>query len=219
MSITKSHQSAPDQVVLHTLRCIGTASADRVASACGLPPDEVAQRLGALSDRGLVTLFPGPFGGWELTDLGRTTVQESVAAELAIADARDDVHGLYESFLTLNSVLLEVCSDWQMWKVGSTRVLNDHSDRNHDAGVLSRLIRIDEAAQQICGDLAGCLQRFSVYSSRLSFALERAVAGDDAYVADNLDSYHTVWFQLHEDLLVTLGISRDDERQGKPGSG
>ncbi|CAN5866644.1 hypothetical protein BH23ACT4_BH23ACT4_11090 [soil metagenome] len=31
-------------------------------------------------------------------------------------------------------------------------------------------------------------------------------------MSENFDSYHTVWFQLHEDLLRTLGISRDDER-------
>jgi hypothetical protein len=26
-----------------------------------------------------------------------------------------------------------------------------------------------------------------------------------------IDSYHTVWFQLHEDLLNTLGIERSKE--------
>ncbi len=27
-----------------------------------------------------------------------------------------------------------------------------------------------------------------------------------------MESYHTVWFELHEDLLVTLDIDRADER-------
>jgi hypothetical protein len=26
-----------------------------------------------------------------------------------------------------------------------------------------------------------------------------------------IDSYHTVWFELHEDLLCTLGIERASE--------
>ena len=26
-----------------------------------------------------------------------------------------------------------------------------------------------------------------------------------------IDSYHTVWFELHEDLLATLGIERSSE--------
>jgi hypothetical protein len=25
-------------------------------------------------------------------------------------------------------------------------------------------------------------------------------------------SFHTVWFELHEDLLATLGLERSDER-------
>lgn len=29
------------------------------------------------------------------------------------------------------------------------------------------------------------------------------MAGSLAYLADRLESYHTVWFQLHEDLLTT----------------
>jgi hypothetical protein len=28
-----------------------------------------------------------------------------------------------------------------------------------------------------------------------------------------IDSYHSVWFELHEDLLATLGIERGSEPQ------
>ena len=76
-------------------------------------------------------------------------------------------------------------------------------------------MRIDDSAQRICGELANRLSRFGVYGFRLSSALERVLAGDSAFVTDSLESYHTVWFQLHEDLLVTLGISRDEERRDR----
>lgn len=33
-------------------------------------------------------------------------------------------------------------------------------------------------------------------------------AGDPAAVTESTESYHAVWFQLHEDLLVTLGRPR-----------
>ena len=45
-------------------------------------------------------------------------------------------------------------------------------------------------------------------------ALERSLGGENEFVSDSLESYHSAWFQLHEDLLVTLGITREDERQG-----
>ena len=30
-----------------------------------------------------------------------------------------------------------------------------------------------------------------------------------------IDSYHTVWFELHEDLLATLGLERAAETGGE----
>lgn len=87
-------------------------------------------------------------------------------------------------------------------------VLNDHTDRAYDEGVLARLAAVDAEVQPICRNLAARLSRFGQYGPRLAFALDRAQQGDVGFVADGLDSYHSVWFQLHEDLLVTLGINR-----------
>ena len=106
-----------------------------------------------------------------------------------------------------------------MRKLGDVHAVNDHTDPDYDAKVLSRLIRIDTSAQRICSDLASRLMRFGVYGDRLTSALERALGGNTAYVTDSLDSYHTVWFQLHEDLLATLGISREEERGATSASG
>jgi hypothetical protein len=134
-------------------------------------------------------------------------------AELDLTHARDHLRKCYQSFKELNPKLLQVCSDWQMRRLGQSHLVNDHRDADYDAKVLSRLMGIDDTAQRICDELANRLARFGVYRLRLSSALERALTGDNAYVADSLESYHNVWFQLHEDLLVTLGISRDEERR------
>ena len=176
---------------------------------------ETLARLRHLADRGMVELDPGPFGGWSLTESGRTIGQEMVREELVIAGGHQQVLDGYQTFLRLNPTLLQICSDWQLRRVGNTPILNDHNDPDYDTKVLSRLIRIDDSAQKVCSDLASRLMRFEPYRSRLSTAVERALAGDSAYVTDSFDSYHTVWFQLHEDLLVTLGISREDERSSE----
>lgn len=211
--MTSPHRSDPDLTVLHTLRCIGVSGEDRVAAAAGMPKDDVAARLRDLSDRGLVGLDRGPFGGWSLTHSGRGTAEEWLEAELEMSDARADVQRSYESFRELNPELLQVCSDWQMQRLGSAHVVNDHTDAEYDNAVLSRLMQVDDSAQHLCGALTARLSRFSVYGTRLTIALDRALAGEREHVSDSLDSYHSVWFQLHEDLLVTLGISRDDERR------
>lgn len=216
--MTEPHESEPDFRVLHTLRCIGTAGEDRVASASGFEIGDTLDYLRSLSERDLVTLDSGPFGGWSLTDGGRIADQELVRNELDGVGARDHVRRSYESFLGLNPTLLQICGDWQMRRLGSMPVVNDHSDPDYDAKVVSRLMRIDDAAQRICSDLGGHLMRFGVYGDRLANALGSVLAGNAAYVTDSLDSYHSVWFQLHEDLLVTLGISREEERSAQSGS-
>jgi hypothetical protein len=43
----------------------------------------------------------------------------------------------------------------------------------------------------------------------LRAALDRADAGEREWVTSpRCDSYHTVWMQLHEDVLLALGLER-----------
>jgi hypothetical protein len=47
------------------------------------------------------------------------------------------------------------------------------------------------------------------YAERYSAALERVDRGERAWVAQpRIDSCHTVWMELHDDLLATLGLKR-----------
>lgn len=211
------YRSDPDFLILHTLRCIGVASQERLSAASGLSMDETLTRLRGHVDRRLVSHDAGTFGGWSLTNSGEATERELTQGELAMADAHDVVAGCYQRFLDLNPKLLQISTDWQIRRFGSSQSMNDHSDPDYDNKVLSRLIRIDDKAQPICTDLANSLLRFGLYADRLTKALDRSLAGESAYVSDNLDSYHTVWFQLHEDLLRTLGISREEERRSNSG--
>ena len=43
-------------------------------------------------------------------------------------------------------------------------------------------------------------------------ALRRVRAGEhDWFTKPVIESYHTVWFELHEDLLASLGLDRSSE--------
>jgi hypothetical protein len=114
----------------------------------------------------------------------------------------------YDDFLVLNPELLDLCGAWQVRSTGGVTTANDHTDAAYDARVLDLLTDLDRRADAVCADLAAVMPRFQRYRDRLTYALTRARAGELDYVTDRLDSYHTVWFQLHEDLLVTLGIPR-----------
>ncbi|MEU8656557.1 transcriptional regulator [Actinoplanes philippinensis] len=197
-----------DLLVLHTLRCLGFTDLDRVADTAGLTPSDAESRLIDLAIGGLVTRTPGAFGGWGLTEAGKIADARLVAEELEAAGSRGAVTTAYEEFMILNPELLDLCTAWHMRPVHGVAEANDHTDPAYDARVLARFVDLDRRAADVCSALSAALPRFGRYRGRLTAALDLAKAGKLEHLADTTTSYHTVWFQLHEDLLVTLGIPR-----------
>jgi hypothetical protein len=202
------HPTSTDLLVLHALRCIGFAGLARVAAATGLPESDVQSELIDLAVAGLVSHVAGDFGGWGLTEAGRAVDVERIADELATTGTRTVVAEAYDGFLVLNPELLDLCTAWQTRSVDGVVTANDHSDPVYDARVLDRLTGLDRRAEVVCADLSAALLRFQRYRVRLTDALARARSGALDHVTDSTASYHIVWFQLHEDLLATLGIPR-----------
>jgi hypothetical protein len=203
-----AHATGADLLALHTLRCIGFASLDRVAAASGLPEADVESELIDLAVAGLVTRVAGEFGGWGLTEAGRAADAERIAGELERAGTRAVVAEAYDGFLALNPELLDLCAAWQLRSVGGVTSANDHADPAYDARVLDRLTNLDRRAEVACAGLFAAMLRFRRYRERLGDALARARSGALEYMTESTASYHAVWFQLHEDLLATLGIPR-----------
>ena len=109
--------------------------------------------------------------------------------------------------------MLQLCTDWQVVNDGSgEQKLNDHSDSSYDDEILGRLGDLDGQVTRILSDLNKALTRFSNYPFRFGIALDKVLAGElDWLTKPIMPSYHTVWFELHEDLLATLGIDRASE--------
>jgi hypothetical protein len=91
-------------------------------------------------------------------------------------------------------------------------IINDHTDTGYDGSVLDRLAELHaEALAWLTPLEAGC-PRLRGYRVRLDRAIEAARAGDGRYVASpRVDSYHGIWFELHEDLIQLAGRTRADE--------
>ena len=148
-----------------------------------------------------------------LTPSGREDGEKLLTEELDSSDARAAVQSGYEQFLDLNPSMLQLCTDWQVVNDGSgEQKLNDHSDSAYDDEILGRLGDLDRQVTRILGDLNEALTRFSNYPFRFGIALDKVLAGElDWLTKPIMPSYHTVWFELHEDLLATLGIDRASE--------
>ena len=117
----------------------------------------------------------------------------------------------YQRFLPLNLELLRICNDWQVRPGG---VPNDHRDPHYDWSVLDRAHTLDERIAPVVSRLGRAVERFAAYRPRLAAALTRADDGESEWLTSpRLDSYHTVWMQLHEDLLLALGAERESESE------
>lgn len=207
-----SQPSAPRLLVLHGLRLKGVVEAPVLAQAVELATPDVEARLCELEAEGFVARHTGALTGWSLTPAGRAEHARLVEAEVAATDTRATVARAYDRFRALNAGVLEACSRWQVREVAGQAVRNDHGDAGYDARVVADLARLQHRADPLCDDLAAALDRYRPYGPQLRHALERVESGDgDWFTKPMMPSYHTVWFELHEDLLTTLGLDRTTE--------
>jgi len=199
-------------LVMHGLRLKGFAEVGTISEAVGVAEAEAKPLLDQLVVDGLVSYRDGKLSGFALTSSGREDHAGLLAAELDATRARVAVQDAYTRFLQLNQDLLEICTAWQLRDVGGESTLNDHTDGAYDAGVIEQLASLHARVEPICVDLAAALDRFAGYGPRLAHALERVRADEgDWFTKPMIPSYHTVWFEMHEDLLCTLGIERGSE--------
>ncbi len=207
-----AHASSPDLLALHGLRLKGFAEAPVVGELVGLDADTVTTELTKAAEKEFAVFREGRRTGWALMPAGRVENERLLAAEIDAHADRAVVQSAYDDFLALNGEMLAVCTRWQV-KDAEGQVLNDHSDPAYDNAVIDELAGLDAAVQPICARLVGQLDRFGVYAPRFTSSLEKVRGGDiDWFTKPIMESYHTVWFELHEDLLASLGIDRASEK-------
>ncbi|WP_166996977.1 transcriptional regulator [Paramicrobacterium fandaimingii] len=201
-------------LVLHALRVRGFADSDAVARRFELDADCAAGSLGDAEARGWVSFasFAG-LSGWSLTERGRVENERLLSEELTRVDGERRVREVYDAFLPLNGRLLSACTDWQLRPERDGHLAsNDHTSPEWDARVLYELGEIERGLAPISESLEGILYRFVGYDVRFTVALHRARRGEHEWVdGTSIDSCHRVWFELHEDLIATLGIDRRAE--------
>lgn len=150
-------------------------------------------------------------GRYLLTPAGHMILEGQYGVRCAAL--RDDPAfvAAYDRFELINTELKQAITDWQLVDIGGQSLPNDHSDSDYDAAILDRLAAIHERFEPIAQAFAARAPRFARYGEKLERALDRAEDGDTAWVSDaTIESYHTVWFELHEDLLRVLARVRDE---------
>ncbi len=192
--------------MLMVLRLKGRATCETMATDVGATRDELRTAVIKARAAGLVQPVPTAVGArdrrdavetemWTLGAAGHTTLHTLLARE-SIDHAA--LAGAYEGFLAVDARLKAAITDWQLASADATQP--------------KRQLVLCDAGTHACAEaerLARLVPRYAPYVRRLSTALDRLRGGDDRFAAGSrVDSLHQVWFELHQDLLLTLGRER-----------
>jgi pyruvate,orthophosphate dikinase len=193
--------------LLQLARVKGLLSAEAANTALGVDVETIRRAFEQFRAKGWLDYTAR---GWRLTPAGRQAASTMVAEERTTLDAAG-LRALYEEFCGANAELKATMTAWQLRADGTP---NDHSDKIYDQTVTTRLSLLHASADSIAERLAQAAPRLAHYRRRLANALDKVRQGEGAYVARPvIDSYHTVWFELHEDLMAINGLTRAAEAQ------
>ncbi len=201
--------SDTELLALHGLAVKKAGSPAAVAAIVGADEGEIESALEAAVASGRAA---GAKGTFMVAPAGREWLDAAYPEAFADFRADPDATAAYERFERINRELLALFTDWQMIPAaGGERIANDHTDADYDTGVIDRLGAQHERAEKVLASFAALEPRLGIYAERLDSAYDKALAGEHEWVSGaRIDSYHTVWFELHEDLLRMLGREREE---------
>jgi cytochrome c1 len=166
---------------------------------------------GLLADAVAAGEAAGAKGAFMLNGVGQSALAAAYPSEFAALRSDAALSQGYARFETVNAELKRLVTEWQTMTVAGEQVPNDHSDAEYDRKLIDRIAALHERAAPILQAMAASLPRLARYAARLEAALDRVDDGQIEFVSGaKVSSYHTVWFELHEDLLRILDRKRDE---------
>ncbi|GAA5061264.1 hypothetical protein [Nocardia callitridis] len=194
-----------DLSILQAARLKGRPSeADLTAAAC-LTEAETAEALAVV--RSLIAAGELDRAGarLQLNAAGRARLDSLLTVERTTVDRRL-LRKQYRDFGEINTAFKQLVTDWQL--IDGTQP-NDHHDPEYDAHIVRQLAELHRRFAPLLEQFVRLVPRLAAYQRRFVRALDHVESGDHAWLARPLiDSYHTVWFELHEELIGLAGLSR-----------
>ena len=192
-------------LTLHAVRLLGYADIESVAHRFGQDPDDVEPLLIDAGAAGwAVRSSFGGSRGWSLTVAGRTENERLLAEELHNVGGHAAVAHVLADFASPNADVVAACSRIQLERHSA----GHRPNIGIDGPTRQTFTLALTTASELEARLTAVLPRFSGYTKRLGKAVENAAEEPAWLTATDRDSFHRIWFELHEDLIATLGIQR-----------
>ena len=188
--------------VLRLLLVKGYATPEQTADILGVPLDDARGLLDGLEVGADAEQAVGSF---RLTAAGKQRARLGLEAEQA---AWPGAEGALDEFIAFDRQVKDIVSSWQM----RGDQPNDHADPAYDAAVMTRLNELHSDISAWLAHQATAFARSDGYRRRLERAMSAVAGGDQRFIASpRVDSYHSTWFELHEELILLAGRTRADE--------
>jgi len=198
--------TATSDDLIRALTIKGSAAVDALASALTSNPKDVQPVIDRLVKEGLVERKATAF---RLTSKGKARGRELLAADRDRWGSKNAIAAL-QAFHLLDQRMKETVTAWQMREVGGQQVLNDHADPIYDRRVLGRLTALHQDTNDWLSSLRTAPKSVNLYLARLDRALQSARFDERFIASPAVDSYHGVWFELHEALMQLAGRTRSE---------
>ncbi len=196
--------SEPRFLVHHALRIKGFAKVADLVALARVHEDEVCVHLEAMKEEGS-SLYREARSLWQLTPVGRELHPTLLEADAGRPGFREGLAVNYPRFLELNEEMKALCGAWQL----RNGEVNDHADTKYDKSVIAKVGKLDGHAKKVCRSFADVAERFAAYPQRLADSRTALEGGQqNMFTGVMCGSYHDVWMELHEDLLLTQRIDR-----------
>lgn len=185
--------------LLRALQLKGLCSIERLAAVLGCPEEIVS---GLLEEH--ESFLKRTPRGFALTAEGRDWVQHQLAQECS--RVRAGLEAAWGQFLPLNQQLKAIVSEAQVSGI--------NPEHERWQWLVDSMRTLHASFRPVVAGAAGVAPRLRGYPRRFDAALAAIASGDQSMLASPLkDSYHTVWFEFHEELIALTGRNREEEER------
>ena len=146
---------------------------------------------------------------WQIEHAGREEMKRLRREVLESSGRREEVLSYCKEFEKLNTWFKDLVTRWQVKNEGGMLVPNDHSDPEYDLAIIRELGELHRKTVDVLEKLSKVLPILKTYITRLNRALNLVMRGEIEYLSGvDVQSYHNIWFELHEGLLRLSGLKR-----------
>jgi hypothetical protein len=146
----------------------------------------------------------------QIEPAGESAVAEHRHLLLEQSGRKDDLLRYCDEFEKVNGRFKQLVARWQIKDEDGVQVVNNHRDREYDSTIISELTKIHEETTNIINEISDIIPTYQRFIGRFGLALQRVSGGNTSYMDQARDSYHGIWFELHESLLKLSGMQRKD---------